>query len=57
MCQWDWFNKEANWPIIEQDKIRRKSQTKKTGKKKNRYREKQGEHAILRKVTMSYGKA
>lgn len=57
MCQWDWFNKEANWPIIEQDKIRRKSQTKKTGKKKNRYREKQGGHAILRKVTMSYGKA
>ena len=29
----DWFNKEADWPIAGQDKVRWENQTKDTGKK------------------------
>ena len=27
ICHCDWFNKEADWPIGKQDKVRQKSQT------------------------------
>ena len=29
----DWFNKEVDWPIAGQDKVRHENQTKDTGKK------------------------
>ena len=28
ICHCDWFNKEADWPIAEQDKVRPENQTK-----------------------------
>ena len=53
ICGCDWFNKEAEWQIAEQDKVWRKSQTKNHGKKKggvrgvaSRDRENQVGHAI-----------
>lgn len=33
ICHCDWFNKETDWPIAGQDKVRRENQTKDTGKK------------------------
>ena len=59
-CHCDWFNKEADWPIAGQDKVRQASQTENAGRKKcrvaSRYKEKQDGHAILRKGTKSCGK-
>ena len=28
ICHCDWFNKEADWPIVRQDKVRQENQTK-----------------------------
>ena len=52
-CHCDCFNKEADWPVVEQDKVRQKSQPENSGKKGrflSSHREKQDGHAILRKV-------
>ena len=34
LCRFDWFNKQADWSIAEQDKVRRESQTENDGRKK-----------------------
>ena len=34
ICHYDWFNKQADWPIAEQDKVRRESQTENDGMRK-----------------------
>ena len=34
ICHCDWFNKEADWPIAEQDKVMQENQTEDTKKKK-----------------------
>ena len=39
ICCCDWFNKEADWSIAGQDKVRRENQTKDIGKKKGGVRE------------------
>ena len=64
ICGCDWFNKEWDWPIAEQDKVRWKSQTENAGRKKgvvggvtSRYREKQDGYALLRKDTKPHGTA
>ena len=31
ICHYDWFNKQADWPIAEQDKVRWESQTENDG--------------------------
>ena len=33
ICPCDWFNKQADWPIGEQNKDRQESQTQNAGKK------------------------
>ena len=33
ICHCDWFNKEAHWPIAEQDKVRQESKTGNAGRK------------------------
>lgn len=33
-CPYDWFNKQADWPVAEQDKVRWESQTETDGKRK-----------------------
>ena len=40
ICHCDWFNKEADWSIDEEGKVRQKSQTENDGKKKGGVREK-----------------
>lgn len=39
ICHYDWFNKQAEWPIAEQDKVRQDSQTENDGMRKGRVRE------------------
>lgn len=64
ICHSVWFNKEADMPIPEQGKSRRKSQTESAGEKKGRvrrsercrWREKQDGHAILKEGTKPSGK-
>lgn len=34
ICHYDWFNKQADRPIVEQNKLRRESRTENTGRKK-----------------------
>ena len=57
ICHCDWFNKEADWPIAEQNKFRLETKLKMMGRRKaesgvmSRCREKQDEHAVLRKGT------
>lgn len=36
LCCCDWFNKEADWPIVEQDKVRWEGQTENAWRKKGR---------------------
>lgn len=64
ICPCDWFNKDADWPLAEQDKVRWESETENVGRLKggvwsleSRCREKQEGHAELRKGTKPYGKA
>ena len=58
VCCYDWFNKEVDWPIAEQDKVQWESQTENAGKEKQgvqscqRGREKQNDPAVLTKGTM-----
>ena len=33
LCHCDWFNKEADWPIARQDRVRQENQTRDAGKK------------------------
>ena len=34
MCSYDWFNKQAGWPIAEQNKVRQEGQTETDGMRK-----------------------
>lgn len=34
ICHCDWLNKEDDWSIVKQDKVRRESQTEDAGKEK-----------------------
>ena len=34
ICHCDWFNKEADWSMAEQDMVRQESQTENAGRKK-----------------------
>ena len=38
ICCCGWFNKEADWPIAEQDKVRQESQIENARKEKGRVR-------------------
>ena len=38
MCCYDWFDKQADGPVVEQDKVRQESQTENDGMKKGRVR-------------------
>ena len=38
ICHCDWLNKETDWPIAEQNKVRQESQTENDGKKRGRVR-------------------
>lgn len=62
VCHCDWFNKEADWPITGQDKV--KGRIKQNAGKKDRVRgvvsicrEKQNGHTILKKGTKPCVKA
>lgn len=36
VCHCEWFNKQADWPIAEQNKVRQRNQTENAGNKKDR---------------------
>ena len=39
ICCCDWFNKEADWSVAQQDKVKRETQTKDNGREKGEVRE------------------
>ena len=38
ICHYDWFSKQADWPVAGQDKVRQESQTENDVMKKDRVR-------------------
>ena len=38
ICCCDWFNKQTNWPIAKQDKVKQECQTENEGMRKGRIR-------------------
>lgn len=36
VCHCEWFNKQADWPIAEQNEVRQRNQTENAGNKKGR---------------------
>ena len=60
---YNWLNKEADWPIDGQDKVRGRATQRILGRRRaeaglaSRRREKQDGHAVLRKGTKPCGEA
>ena len=38
ICCYDWFNKQTDWPVDEQDKVRQEGQTENDGMRKGEVR-------------------
>lgn len=47
LCRYDWFHKQADWPIAEQDKVSQECQTKNYGMRKG------GVKGVARQVELS----